>query len=153
MLSHALNTRRKGSNDMLHCGTIAITFPSQHPGRDSEGPCLVRGDNQILGRDDRCVVIANAVFMVSCSWRQQARMRRSRRLFADPLSTNNMKDASCSLISWHSTSPSSLKYFWHQKGWLVFSVTASLCVPAAWATAPGITMKGRVGEVPRCCPG
>ena len=48
--------------------------------------------------------------MVISSWRQQACMRRSWRLFTDPLSTNNMKDASCSLISWHSTSPSSLKY-------------------------------------------
>ena len=51
----------------------------------------------------------NAIFMVTCSWLQQERRRRSRRRLADPLSTNKMKGASCSFMSWHSSSPSSLK--------------------------------------------
>ena len=78
--------------------------------------------------------------MVICSWRQQACMRRSRRLFAEPLSTNNMKDTSCSLMSWHSTSPSYSNIFLAPEGTACVCVcvtAASLCVPPAQATASG----------------
>ena len=36
--------------------------------------------------------------------------------FSDPLSTNNMKGAPCSLVSWHSTSPSSSNTFLAPEG-------------------------------------
>ena len=46
------------------------------------------------------------------SCHQNVRQRRSRRHSAEPLSTIILKDAPCSLMSWHSTSPSfSITFF------------------------------------------
>ena len=61
-------------------------------------------------------MIATAIFVDRCSCRQKVRSLRLRRLFADPLSTNNLKGAPCSLMSWHSTSPSSSNTFLAPEG-------------------------------------
>ena len=68
-------------------GTSATKL-SQHPERDSQGPRLLPSDNHLLGCDDRCVVIATAIFMDRCSCRQKVRRLRLRRRFAGPLTTN-----------------------------------------------------------------
>ena len=38
--------------------SIATTFFSQHPGRDSQGPRVLPGDYHLLGSEDKCVVVA-----------------------------------------------------------------------------------------------
>ena len=53
-----------------------------------------------------CVVVATAIFMDRCSCHQNVRRRRSRRRFAEPLSTNDMKGAPCRFMSWLSSSSS-----------------------------------------------
>ena len=97
-------------------GTIATTFCSRHPGRDSQGPRFLPSDIHLLGRDDRCVVIATAIFMDRCSCRQKVRGLLLQRRFADPLSTNKKKGAPCSLMTWHSASPSSSIIFLAPEG-------------------------------------
>ena len=117
--------------------SIATTFFSQHPGRDSQALACC------LAITTFSAVTADASWsrLDRCSCRQKVRRLRLRRRFADPLSTNILKSTTCSLMSWHSTSPSSLQCLWRQDERPVLSGTAaSLCVPPAQATASGITM-------------
>ena len=107
-------------------GTVATTF-SQHPGRDSQGPRILPGDNHLLGCDDRCVVIATAIFMDRCSCRQKG--CGVVLLTHSPPSVLQFRHAdSCCRI--RLLPPLQIR-FWHQKGRPVFSVTAaSLCGPS-----------------------
>ena len=54
---------------------------------------------------ERCGVVTIAIVMDKGFCHQNVRQRRSRRRFAEPLSTIILKDAPCSLMSWHSLSP------------------------------------------------
>ena len=91
---------------MYHCHHVFLATSRTRQSRPSPY-CLAI--TTFSGCDERCVVVATAIFMDRCSCRQKVRRLRLRRRFADPLSTNNLKSTSCSLTSWHSTSPSSLK--------------------------------------------
>ena len=62
--------------------------------------------------------------MDRCSCHQKVRSRRSRRRFAESLSTNDMKGAPCSFMSLH-FSLFFETYYWHQKGRPVLSVSAA----------------------------
>ena len=71
-----------------------------------------------------CVVVPTAIFMERCSCHQKVRRRWSRRRFAEPLSTNDMKGAPCCFMSWHFFLFFET-YYGHQKGRPVLSVSAA----------------------------
>ena len=132
-------------------------FPHNIPDVTVKALAFLPSDNHLLGHDDRCVVIATAIFVDRCSCRQKVRSLRLRRLFAKPLSTNNMKGAPCSLMSWHSTSPSSSNTFFGTRRDGLCSLSqrrrSVFLQPRPRPQVLPCARKGRVGEVPRCCPG
>ena len=83
-----------------------------------------------------CVTVATAIFIDGCSCHQKVRRHRSRRRFAQPLSTIILKGAPCRLMSWH-FSLFFETHYWHQKGRPGLSVSAaSLCdLPAVTPTS------------------
>ena len=133
-----------------HCHHVFLTTSRT---RQSRPAPLLPSDNHLLGCDDRCVVVATAIFMDRCSSRQKVRRLWLRRRFADPLSTNNLKSTSCSLMSWHSTSPSSLKYLFGTRRDGLCSLPQQhrsvFLRPRPQPQVLPCARKGRVGEVLR----
>ena len=80
--------------------------------------------------------LVTAIFIDGCSCHQKVRRHRSRRRFAQPLSTIILKGAPCRLMSWH-FSLFFETHYWHQKGRPGLSVSAaSLCdLPAVTPTS------------------
>ena len=99
----------------------------------------------------RSVKVATAIFTDRCSCLKVRRLRLRRR-FCRPV-VHQFKRTSCSLISWHSTSPSSLKYLFGTRRDRLCSLPQQHRSVFLWPSPrPQVlprARKGRVGEVLR----